>query len=172
MYGALIGVVGVWVAVLCWFDWRSRRLPNWLTMGGGAIALAFRLGWGGPWALADGVAAGCAAGLLLFVPYLAKGAGAGDVKMLAAAGAITGLAGVVVLLLVTAVAGVAMGVALLTAGVLDGARVRHYLRCLFNWRYDRRAGAAGLPPRDSERVRMPFSIPIGVGLLTALCLGG
>ena len=38
----------------------------------------------------------------------------------------------------------------------------------FDWRYDRPAGAAALPPKESAQVRIPFSVPIAVGLIVAL----
>jgi len=42
------------------------------------------------------------------------------------------------------------------------------LRMLFDWRYDRKAAAAALPDRESDRVRVPFSIAIGAGVLLVL----
>ena len=69
---------------------------------------------------------------------------------------------------VTSLAGLAMGLAMLALGQLDGARLAHYLRCAFDWRYDRAAAAAALPPKDSPRYRIPFSVPIAVGLAVAL----
>lgn len=159
----------MWGTVLSWYDCRERRLPNWLTVGGAAVALAWRLGYGKDWGLfLDGFVAAVAAGLFLLLPFLMHGAGGGDVKMLLAAGAIVGLARLVNLLLVTSLAGVVMGLGMLLTGHLDGARLKHALRCLFDWRYDRKAGAANLPPKESERVRIPFSIPIAVGTLAAL----
>jgi hypothetical protein len=90
------------------------------------------------------------------------------VKMMFAAGAIVGLGRVVDLLLLTSVAGVIMGVAMLITGHLDGARLKHLFRSLFDWRYDRKAGAAALPSKESEKVRIPFSVPIAVGMVGAM----
>jgi leader peptidase (prepilin peptidase)/N-methyltransferase len=44
------GVCVVWLAALCVFDIRERRLPNWLTMPGAAVILATAAmhGRGGP----------------------------------------------------------------------------------------------------------------------------
>lgn len=165
---ALLLIVTGWAAFLCWSDFRSRLLPNWLTVGGAALALLFRLGTGGWPSLIDGFAAACVAGSVLLIPFLLNGAGGGDVKMLFAAGAIAGWAKLFMLLWTTSVVGVVMGVMMLISGRLDGARLRHGLRCLWDWRYDRAAGAATIPPRDSTRVRIPFSLPIAVGLVVAL----
>jgi Flp pilus assembly protein protease CpaA len=159
----------MWAGVLCWFDCKERRLPNWLTLGGAGVALVWRLGYGDDIHLfLQGFVAATAAGLFLLLPFLMRGAGGGDVKMLFAAGAIVGLARVLMMIVVTSLAGVLLGVVMLLTGRLDGARLKHYLRCLFDWRYDRKAGAALLPPRESEKVRIPFSIPIAAGMVAAM----
>ncbi len=163
----LTGVVA-WAGVLAWSDCRTRRLPNAWTLGGAAVALVFRLAYGGWPCLVDGFAAGAGAGAFLLVPFLLRGAGGGDVKMLFAAGAMVGWGRLFMLLWATSLAGLAMGLAMLAFGQLDGARLKHFVRCAFDWRYDRKAGAAGLAPKDSARFRIPFSVPILAGLIAAL----
>ena len=165
---AVVSLAALWAAALCWYDLRERRLPNALTLGGAGAALAARLGIGGVPYFIDGLAAAALAGAFLLIPFLMRGAGGGDVKMLFAAGAMTGWFGLVHMLLAMSLAGIALGLVLIVAGRLDPARMRHHILCTFNWRYDRRAGAALLPPRESESVRMPFSVPIAVGLLVSL----
>ena len=165
----------VWGTLLSWYDCKERRLPNWLTLGGAAAALLWRLGYGyfrddGVGLFFDGFVSALVGGLFLLLPFLMRGAGGGDVKMLFAAGATVGLSRVVMLLLATSLAGVVMGIVMLITGHLDGARLKHYLRCLVDWRYDRKAGAAQLPPKDSEKVRIPFSIPIAFGMILAMLL--
>ena len=74
-------------------DWRSYRIPNWLTLSGAVIALTYSV-WSpsaqGPgfwWALG-----GLALGLALMLPFHLMGVmGAGDVKLMAMAGAFLGL---------------------------------------------------------------------------------
>lgn len=170
MIGSWLILVAVmaWAGYLSWSDFRTRLLPNWVTLGGAAVALGGRLVWGG-WPLCiDGFAAAVVAGAFLLIPFLMNGAGGGDVKMLFAAGAIAGWGKLFMLLWMTSMAGVVMGVIMLLCGQVDGARLKHLLRTLFDWRYDRAAGAATLPSKDSIRGRMPFSIPISVGLFVAL----
>lgn len=168
MHYALVAVALGWSGLLCWFDLRERRLPNGLTLGGAVVFLVGRLGYGGAPYFVDGFAAAALAGLFLLLPFLLHGAGGGDVKMLFAAGALTGWSGLLPMLWITSLAGIVLGIGLIVAGRLDGSRLRHYAQCIFNWRYDRKAGAANLAPKTSERVRMPFSLPIAVGLLAAL----
>ena len=158
----------VWSFILSYYDLKWRILPNWLTLGGAAVALVGRLGFGGWPFFVDGFAAAAGAGAFLLVPFLMRGAGGGDVKMLFAAGAIVGWSRLLPMLWVTSLAGMVMGVALLATGHLDGARLKHVMRCAFDWRYDRKAGELSLPPKESARFRIPFSIPIAVGMIVVL----
>ncbi|WP_313569788.1 A24 family peptidase [Comamonas terrigena] len=77
-------------AAIC--DLRTRRIPNALTFGGAATALLYSLttssnhGGGFLWALG-----GLGLGLVLMLPlYLLRAMGAGDVKLMAMAGAFLG----------------------------------------------------------------------------------
>lgn len=167
--GAL--VVAAWCGLLCWHDARTRRLPNSLTLGGAAVVLTVRAIWGGAPLFLDGLAAAGVAGALMLLPFLARGAGGGDVKLLFAAGAAAGWERLFPFLLLTSVAGVVFGIILMTVGRLDGARMRHYLRSMVDLRYDRTAGREALPPRDHDRSRMPFAIPVAIGLLVAMFTG-
>jgi len=76
---------------VAWTDVRTRRIPNYLTLGGAAAGVGYQLGYHGWPGLADSLA-GLLLGLfLLLLPYLKAGMGAGDVKALAALGAWLGL---------------------------------------------------------------------------------
>jgi prepilin peptidase CpaA len=76
-------------------DLRSSRIPNWLTFPAMGFALAGHAWLGG---IHGGLfsLAGLATGLgVFFIIYLAGGIGAGDVKLMAAIGALVGVYGVV-----------------------------------------------------------------------------
>lgn len=85
-------VSAVFAALLvaaAWSDFRSRRIPNALTMTGLAVALVLR-GLAGPAALIDGVVGGLLA-LVLTLPFLMLGVmGGGDAKLLMAIGGFMG----------------------------------------------------------------------------------
>lgn len=168
---ALWVVYGCWCAVLCGYDMRVRRLPNVLTLGGAMFFLLVQYVLHGTPGLVAAFAAASVAGLFLLVPWRMRAAGGGDVKMMFAAGAAVGWAGLLDLLILTSLAGVVMAFALLSAGVVSSARMSHWMQSLFNPRYDRKAGAATLPSREDERVRMPFSMAIAIGMMTALWVG-
>ena len=161
-----------WGAALSWYDVRQRRLPNWLTVGGATVALLWRFSYGGLILFLDGFVAAAIAGFILLIPFLMRGAGGGDVKMLFAAGAMVGMADnrVTLMIIIVSMAGLLFGLAMLAANRLDGSRLKHFVRCAFDWRYDRKVGASVLPPRDSERVRVPFGIPIAFGLVVSMLL--
>lgn len=166
----LLLAVVPWSVWLCWHDCRERRLPNALTLGGATLALVARLALGGVPSLVEGAAAGLLAGLFLLIPFLLRGAGGGDVKMIFTCGIIVGWGKLMSLLIYTSFAGLGVGIGMLLLGRLDPARLKHFARCLFDWRYDRAAGKAALPSAESEQVRIPFSLAIAMGLLAALLL--
>ena len=73
-----------------WTDWRSRRIPNWLTVPGLAVGVALSAalsGWSG---LKDSLLGAGLAFALLLPFWLLKSLGAGDLKFAAALGAYTG----------------------------------------------------------------------------------
>ena len=161
--------VSPWLFLLCRSDWKQRRLPNVLTLGGLVVFLIFRLGFGWECFL-DGLWGMLLAGGFLLLPVLLHAAGAGDLKMIAACGAAAGLRYTLDFLLAMAMAGLVLVVVMLALRAADGARLKHYARCLFDWRYDRQEGRASLPPKDEEKVRVPFGIAIAAGLWVVLGL--
>ena len=74
-------------------DLARRRVPNWLTAGGVAAGLACAA-WGG-WHGLGMAAAGALVGFLILLPFHWCGAmGGGDVKLMAAYGALLGPSGI------------------------------------------------------------------------------
>jgi prepilin peptidase CpaA len=98
-------LLGVLVAIAAIFDIRYRRIPNWLVLTGAVVGLAWNTyssGWSGLARAAEGLGLGF---ILYFPLYLIRARGAGDVKLLAAVGTITGPANCVWIFLLTAVLG-------------------------------------------------------------------
>jgi len=94
------GAVGLAIAG-GWMDWRSRRIPNWLTLSGFAAGIALNavLG-GGNGAL--GALAGAGLALAVLFPFVfLRGLGAGDWKLMGALGAFLGVRGILLVLLAT-----------------------------------------------------------------------
>jgi prepilin peptidase CpaA len=92
-----------------WFDWRTRRIPNWLTVSGFLAGIALNSvlqGWHGARQSLEG--AGLALGLLLPLVLL-RGLGAGDWKLMGAVGALMGWRSTLFVLVVSFVATAIIG---------------------------------------------------------------
>lgn len=164
IYVLIASVAAVWSIGAAVWDWRTRRLPNALTLGGLGVAAALAFGLSVEYGLAS-LVTGLFASLFLLVPYLVRATGAGDVKMMAAAGVFAGPEMTLPLVFAVSAAGIVLAVVMLVFRKVNGARLKHILRTLFDPRYDRKAGKAALPPRESEACRVPFGVAIAAGLV-------
>ncbi len=73
-----------------WTDWRSRRIPNWLTVPGLVLGIAVN-SWLHGWPGAKASLLGAGLGLTLLLPFvLIRSLGAGDWKFVGALGAFLG----------------------------------------------------------------------------------
>jgi prepilin peptidase CpaA len=97
----LVTVAGTW-------DWRARRIPNWLTVSGLVAGFAFNA----PLSAAKGLGVA----LLVYLPlYLLRAVGGGDLKLMAAMGALAGPDTWLVLFVLQAVLGGVVALALVIA---------------------------------------------------------
>jgi prepilin peptidase CpaA len=151
------------------FDWRTRRIPNALTLP--AIVLGLVL-----YGLADGLSGlafsgkGLALGAgLFFIPYFLGGMGAGDVKLMGAVGALLGWQMTLVALFYTALAGgLAAILAILKARAIKNSYVRmsNMLQILL--------ASKRMPSADSlggDSLTIPYALPIAVGAAAAMLFG-
>lgn len=163
--GALIALL-IAAAVI---DYRTFRIPNWLTIGGAGVALALAAllpstaHAGFLWALG-----GLATGFALMLPlYALKVMGAGDVKLMAMAGAFLGMPDTLYAVLYTFITG---GVAALVFAVSHkaskrmAANVRDMVQSLAF------AAIAGRPPgpgmaKAASVGRLPYGICISIGTI-------
>lgn len=154
---ALTEIAMSWAAIAAFCDLRTRKIPNWLTLSAIPLGLLLNVilsGSGGLRASVLGTLVGLA---LLFVPFAMGGMGAGDVKMLAAVGAIAGPTVAFRSFVYGAVAG-----GLMAAAVLTG---RLYLL------RGRSVPASGGPvpsvSRWGSRDSLPYGIAIFIGTVIA-----
>jgi prepilin peptidase CpaA len=161
-----------WIAggavLLCcaaaWWDLRTRRIPNGLTLPVlvGALCLhsALHAGQG----LLLSLAGAAAAGALLLPGYVLRFTGAGDVKLLMAVGALLSFPAA----LVAALLSLVVGGVLALATALSKRRGRDVLGRtlgLTHWLSHRAAGVPLARPEGSN-LRIPFGV--AVALATAL----
>ena len=154
----------IWLSVC---DCRKRELPNRLTFGGAALMAAVALAVSPDYLVASLITAFLSM-LFLLLPFFLRAAGAGDVKMLFAAGLTAGPGCTLNLILLVSVAGLILALVMLLFRRVNTARLKHYLRCVFDFRYDRAAGRAAMPPPDTESCRVPFGVAIAAGLWCCL----
>jgi prepilin peptidase CpaA len=97
------------IAAAVW-DVRQHRIPNWLTLPGIVAGMVLRsalLGWKG----FGSAVAGCfLAGGVLFLFYMIRAMGAGDVKLMAGIGSFVGPGQAMNIVLATAICGGILGV--------------------------------------------------------------
>ena len=159
-------------AVACATDLKSRRIPNWLTLGAAGSAFGFFLvaqGWHGlGWS-----AAGWAVGLAMFFPFfLLRGIGGGDVKLMAALGAWLGPASTIWLALYAAIAGGPLALAVAFSRGYAKQAFANMWGLLGYWRL---AGVRPHPGLTLETAqvgtpRLPYALPIAAGLVLTLWL--
>lgn len=140
-------------------DYRTKKIPNWLTVPSAIAALLFHLVSGGGtgllWAL-SGFAVGFA---LLILPWILGGGGMGDVKLLAALGTWLGPLMILPAFGLGAVCALIMGVMLMVASTFTSGISTTQRRFL------NKGGAATATagsPRKYKRV-LPFAVPVAIG---------
>jgi prepilin peptidase CpaA len=152
------------------YDLTFRRIPNALTLPAMLFGLLLHFTLGGWRQLGTASAAGLLC-CLIFLPFhLAGGMGAGDVKLVAAAGSIAGLPLIGNLLIFTALAGgvMALGLALYrrqlkqTLVNICALVVHHRARGL--------TPHPGLNIGNEQTLRLPYGLAIAAGSTLSLCL--
>jgi len=103
-------VLSGWMA---WGDFKTRRIPNYLTFGTAIAGLGFQVGMHGLSGLISGLLGLVTGFALLILFYVKGGMGAGDVKALAALGTWLGPAGAFELFIYMAISGGILCVAVL-----------------------------------------------------------
>src|SRR5579863_2911265 len=95
-----------------WTDWRSRRIPNWLTVPALGLGIAVN-SWLRGWPGTKESLLGAGLGLLLLLPFvLIRSLGAGDWKLVGALGAFLGPQELLTVLFATLIVAGVMALAL------------------------------------------------------------
>lgn len=153
-------------------DLKDRRIPNLLTGPALLTGLLLHLALDGPRGLFTAFSSAVICGAVFLVFYLAGGMGAGDVKLIAAVGAMTGLPATLSLLAFTAIAGGVLALAL--------AAYRGRLRQTFGnvAALTMHHAHSGLTPhpqlnvRNAGTLRLPYGVAIALGCCATFYLNG
>lgn len=154
-------LVGLFTAIAAVLDYRTKKIPNWLTVSAAVLGLAynsFAPGGLGPLAALAGLAIGFA---LLLLPWLLGGGGMGDVKLLAALGAWMGPVLILVSFGAAAMLAACGAIVIMAASaVTDGfsATRRRYIQTANTGG----TASSGSSPRKTRRV-LPFAVPVAMG---------
>ena len=168
------GILMLLLTVAAISDYRSQRIPNWLVLAGALFAVMYNTAL--PPTPHDNILfplAGLGLGLLLFLPlYLVRAMGAGDVKLLAMAGAFLGPGDTLYAALATMIAG---GVLAVVFVLMRGTALRmlHNLVALFHFGFVSAAGS--FKPNLQITVgasagKLPYGVAIAIGTIGYLVL--
>jgi prepilin peptidase CpaA len=163
-------LAGLVALIAGWTDWRSRRIPNWLTVPAailGLVANTLAAGWPGMKSSLQGVGLG----LLLLLPFvLVRALGAGDWKLAGAIGAVLGPHD---LLLVLAAAILVAGVMAL-ALVIYKRRLGQTLRnvgSLVMALLTGHPGTRAISLDNPESLKVPFGVAVAVAVIVLVGRG-
>lgn len=160
------------VIVAAGWDLAARRIPNPLVLAGALAGVVLHVGHNG-WAGLATSLLGLLVGFAVFLPlFLLRGMGGGDVKLMAAIGALAGPQNCLLIFVLTALIGGVLAVALLLwKGGLAAA--------LGNCAFIIKELACGRLPHarrpqltiDSDQaVSLPYAVPMALGSLAFLLL--
>ncbi|MBZ5723703.1 MAG: A24 family peptidase [Acidobacteriia bacterium] len=169
----------VWAALLALvlgaaiFDIRYRRIPNWLTVSGVLIGLALNTFldpvWPGLRFSLKGLGLGFA---VYFLLYALRAMGAGDVKLMAAVGALAGWEDWVGILLVTSIIGGVAGLILVATRGRMKSTLWNVAFILSEMKSGRPAyvGNEELDVKHPKALGMPHGLIIALGTVLFLAL--
>lgn len=167
-------LVAALAAIAAVYDLRERRVPNALALAGFLAGAGVQGATSGPPGLVLALA-GAAVALVVYLPlYALRVLGGGDVKLMAALGAIAGPGHWIRLFLCTALLGAVLAVAL-TASRGRGAQLLKSLSRIVGSLGRGRAPYADhaeMDVRNPQALRLPHAVTIACGTLAYLILYG
>ncbi|HEX3010948.1 MAG TPA: prepilin peptidase [Syntrophomonadaceae bacterium] len=162
----LAGLVLLAVAM----DLKERRIPNWLIVTGIVTALLYRVIMGDYIGCLSGIKGLMVGIMLLFIPFLMGGMGAGDVKLLGMIGAFKGSLFVFNCFIWMALIGGVIALALL----IKRRRLYDFISRLSRGLFLSRCGAMKLSDsldKQELSIYYPYGLAIGLGVLATFIRG-
>jgi prepilin peptidase CpaA len=161
-HGSLIFplLIAVWIS---WSDLKTRKIPNYLTLGAALTGLLYNLATSGLSGLTSAMFGLFLGFGFLLLPYILGGMGAGDVKALAALGAWLGPFGTLGLFCYMAIAGGIMSLGFL---LWKGLLWQNFLNIVLH--QDKMS--ALLP--DKKTPGIPYGVAMALGMFALVMIGG
>jgi prepilin peptidase CpaA len=168
---------GVWVCALlfgsyaAWLDWRTRRIPNWLTVSGLALGILVNSIFG-RWHGAKTSLEGAGFALVILLPLvLLRGLGAGDWKLMGAVGALVGWRPMLFVLLLSFLASGAMA-------IVQMILMRRVKQTLWNTlvlakglaTFGLRGNLAEISLDNPTLLKVPFGVAVGAAVVIGFVL--
>lgn len=145
-------------------DWRSRRIPNWLTICGlllGILVNSLTRGWPG----AKDSLLGAGLGLVLLLPFvLMRSLGAGDWKLVGALGAFVGPSGLIAVLFATVLVAGLMALVLVIWKRRFGQTLRNIMRMLAAV-FTLHLPGPEVSLDNPEALKIPFGVAAAIAVL-------
>lgn len=159
-------VLAAMLTIAVYGELKESRIPNWLTFSGMASGLLIGYLHGNMFFLSSlgGLAVGFG---FMFVLYLFKGVGGGDVKLMGAVGALMGVELAKLALIYTTFIGAFMGVMIIIWRRDFWLRIGQGFQQMAFWRKGSKEQMVKLSP-----VTVPYGIAIATGCLLALLMKG
>lgn len=148
-------------------DVREHRIPNWLTYPGIAMGILLRWSFFGGRGLGSALEGCVLAGGVVFLFYMVRAMGAGDVKLLAAIGSLVGPSDAAVVLAATAIAGGMLALIYALARRRLGTTIRNVGSVLTFHSWSGLKAHPELNLENPSALRMPYGLAIATGTLYA-----
>lgn len=142
-------------------DLKTARVPNWLTGGGLIVGFGVRTSLMGAAGLEAALAGALFGGGILFIPFLVRGIGGGDVKLMAAVSAWLGIGHALVFILATAIAGGLLALGYLAVRKQTAEALSKIARTI---RFHLAVGLRPLEPGGGS-IHLPYTLAIASGAL-------
>ena len=165
--GANEVALGFTLGIAAFTDWREHKIYNKLLIPAFFIALLLQTFQAGISGLTSSLLGAATGFVLLFLPYLMGGMGAGDVKLLAVIGAFGGAPFVFISFLYGAIIGGLISVFLLTRRKAFGNTFKHFLLFLPTLQKPQHIRET---MEIARQEKFPYGIAIALGTLIAMFL--
>lgn len=170
--GPVMLAAAVFLCLITFTDTLRGRIPNSVNFSLLAAALCFHLYQSGPAGLPFALLGALTGFSLLLVPYLLMGMGGGDVKALAALGALLGPEAIFQVFLFTGLIGGLLALVYMALAGRLAAKLRLGLDALKIAAYCRYLPTEGLVDGPENRIRFPYAPAITFGYFAFVRWGG